>query len=503
MMQNEKNSVIIIGAGIAGLSAGCYAQMNGFRTRIFEMHTRPGGLCTSWHRDGYNINGGVHTLVGSSERSDFYRIWKELGALQGRRFENYEDYICFEGTDGRSVTVYSDIDKLEEHLLSVAPEDSSLIKDFIKGVRRCLGFNPPIFKAPELYGPVEGLRVLFKLLPQLGFFRKWFKISMRDFSTRFKSPLLRELFMDLWFPDTPLYFFMMSLSMLHQKTSGYPLGGSFEFSRSIERRYLDLGGQCRYGAKVSKILVENRRAVGIKLEDGTEHRADYVISAADGYTTIFRMLEGRFLNRKIRRYYGSYPVYPSLIYISLGLKQPFDLGLGNSTGVYFPVKEPLVIAGEKMTRMGIRIHNFDPGAAPPGKTLAKILIPSNMTYWEPFRQDKQRYQAEKEHIMNRVISMVDKRFPGFADMIEMRDMTTPLTYARYTGNWQGSHQGWMITSETGLYHISSMLPHLKNFFMAGHWVFAGGGVPLAALSGRNAVQFLCKQHKIPFVATVP
>jgi len=99
--------------------------------------------------------------------------------------------------------------------------------------------------------------------------------------------------------------------------------------------------------------------------------------------------------------------------------------------------------------------------------------------------------------------MIDKRFPGFSDMIEMRDMTTPLTYVRYTENWQGSHQGWMITPETGLYHIKNMLPHLKNFFMAGHWVFVGGGVPSAALSGRNVVQFLCKQNKIPFVTTVP
>ncbi|PIP40691.1 MAG: hypothetical protein COX19_05100 [Desulfobacterales bacterium CG23_combo_of_CG06-09_8_20_14_all_51_8] len=499
----KKKSVIIIGAGIAGLSAGCYAQMNGFCTRIFEMHTRPGGLCTSWHRNGYNINGGVHVLVGCAKPSEFYQVWTELGALQGRRFESYEDYICFEGTDGRSVTLYSDIDKLEEHLLAVAPEDCALITEFINGVRRCLGFNPPILKAPELYGPIEGLRVLLKIIPHLGFFRKWFKVSMREFSTRFQSPLLRELFADIWFPETPVYFFMMSLSMLHQKTSGYPLGGSFEFSKSIERRYRDLGGQCRYESRVSKILVEKKRAVGIKLEDGTEHRADYVISAADGHTTIFKMLEGKFLNKKIRRLYEKYPVFPPLIYISLGLKQTFDLGLGNSTGVYFPVKEPLVIAGEKMTRMGIRIHNFDPSAAPPGKTLVKILIPSNMAYWEPFIRDRRRYQAEKEYILDRVVSMIDQRFPGLADMIEMRDMTTPLTYVRYTGNWQGSHQGWMITSKTGLYHLKNMLPHLKNFFMAGHWVFVGGGVPSAALSGRNVVQFLCKQHKIPFVTTVP
>ncbi len=62
----EDNSVIIIGAGFAGLSAGIYAQMNGYRTQIFEMHDLPGGLCTAWKRKGYTIDGCIHWLVGSS-----------------------------------------------------------------------------------------------------------------------------------------------------------------------------------------------------------------------------------------------------------------------------------------------------------------------------------------------------------------------------------------------------------------------------------------------------
>ncbi len=498
----KKKSVIIIGAGIAGLSTGCYAEMNGFNTEIFEMHTRPGGLCTSWQRNGFNINGCVHLLLGSAKQSEFYQIWEELGAIQGRQFKHYEDFISFEGTDGSVFTLHSDIDKLEEHMLEVAPEDSALIKDFIQGVRRCLHFRLPILKAPELYGPLEGLGVLFKLIPFWGLLRKWFKISMQEFSTRFQSSLLRELFADLWFPDSPLFFFMMTLSMLHQKTSGYPLGGSFDFAKSIERRYLGLGGQCRYSSRVSKILVEKNRAVGIKLEDGTEHYADYVISAADGYTTIFKMLDGKYLNKKIRGFYENYPIFPPLIYISLGLKQTFDLGMGSSTGLDFPVKEPVIIAGEKLKRLGIRIHNFDPSAAPSGKTLVKILIPSNIAYWEPLYQDNLRYQAEKEQIADQVVALIDRRFPGFADMIEMRDITTPITYVRYTGNWQGSHQGWMITPKTGLFHMKNGLPHLKNFFMVGHWVVPGGGIPSAALSGRNVAQFLCKQNKRPFVTTI-
>jgi len=83
-------SMIIIGAGIAGLSAGCYGQMNGYRSRIFEMHDLPGGLCTSWKRKGYTIDGCMHFLLGSNPGTGFYRIWEELGAVQGRQMVNQD-----------------------------------------------------------------------------------------------------------------------------------------------------------------------------------------------------------------------------------------------------------------------------------------------------------------------------------------------------------------------------------------------------------------------------
>jgi phytoene dehydrogenase-like protein len=62
-------SIIIIGAGIAGLSAGCYARMNGYDATIFELHSQPGGLCTAWNRKGYTFDGCIHYLFGSGRVS--------------------------------------------------------------------------------------------------------------------------------------------------------------------------------------------------------------------------------------------------------------------------------------------------------------------------------------------------------------------------------------------------------------------------------------------------
>jgi phytoene dehydrogenase-like protein len=83
-------SIIIIGGGIAGLSAGCYAQMNGYQTRIFELHDKPGGLCTSWKRKGYTFDGCIEWLTGTTPGTAVNRIWHELGAAQGRKFIHLE-----------------------------------------------------------------------------------------------------------------------------------------------------------------------------------------------------------------------------------------------------------------------------------------------------------------------------------------------------------------------------------------------------------------------------
>jgi len=70
--------ITIIGAGISGLSAGCYLQMKGFETEIFEKHSKPGGLCTSWQVGEYTFDGCLHWLLGSNNSNPFYKLWSEL-----------------------------------------------------------------------------------------------------------------------------------------------------------------------------------------------------------------------------------------------------------------------------------------------------------------------------------------------------------------------------------------------------------------------------------------
>ncbi|UCB46692.1 MAG: NAD(P)/FAD-dependent oxidoreductase [Spirochaetota bacterium] len=502
-----EKSIIIVGAGMAGLSAGCYSQMNGYRTQIFEMHTTPGGVCTTWKRRGYKIDGCIHWLTGTKSGTDFFPIWEELGVMQRCSMIEHEEYARIEGKDGKVFIVYCDINRLDQHMKELAPEDKDVIEEFTNGIRKMTHFPIPWEKAPELYSPMDRLRIMRKMLPYMEFWRKWGEITIQDVAQRFKNPFMHEAFPFIFNlenpPDFPIMAVMKTFAWMDQKTASYPAGGSLELARTVEKRYLDLGGEIHYKSRVVKILVENDRAVGVKLADGSEHRSDIVISAADGHTTIFNMLNGKYINGKIRGYYDKLTLFSPLIYVGLGVARSFEEIPHTVTGIDFPFDEPVVIGEKERSRLSVQFYAFDPTLAPAGKTFVRVHFASDYDYWKKLKQGPERYEEEKEQIADKVVALLDRRFPGLAAKVEMRDVATPLTWVRYTGNWRGSFQGWIETTNTLRLRMSQNLPGLKNFYMAGQWVQPGGSLPSVAMSGRNVTQIICKYDKKPFTTTVP
>ncbi len=489
-------SIIIIGAGIAGLSAGCYGQMNGYKTTIFESHDLPGGLCTSWKRGGYTFDGCIHWLVGSSQNNDFYRIWEELGAVQQRQMVNHEEFLRIEGKEGKTLILYCDADRLETHLKALAPEDAETIEELTEAIRQFARLPVPLDT-----GLLNNLKLVGKMLPILKYFIRYGKISTQAFADRFKNSFLKESFASIFnIPDFPMIALLMTLGFKHSQAAGYPIGGSLSFAKSIERRYLNLGGDIQYNSRVAKIITENNRAVGIQLANGTVHRADVVISAADGHATIFDMLNGEYTDEEILSNYQELPIFQPLIQVSLGIGKDFSREPHSLT---FPVTDPLHIAGELRPTISMKHYCYDPTMAPAGKSSIVISFTSNYDYWQKLVYGSEAYEAEKEHILTQVVSVLEERFPGIKEHVEVTDVATPLTFERYTSNWQGSMEGWLITTGTLRKRIPNTLPNLKNFYMIGQWVQPGGGLPPAAKSGRDMIKFICKEDRREFTTTTP
>lgn len=503
-MNKQQNSIIIIGAGFAGLSAGIYARMNGYKTRIFEMHDKPGGLCTSWVRNGFTIDGCVHWLVGSSLKSSFHQFWEEVGVVPGRKFIDMDIYFRHEATDGRIVTFYSDIDRLEKQLAEFSPADAVLIREFTNGIRMCLVFDQPAKNTPFPFRIWKKIKMIMTMVMNGKNMKRWMNTTMIDFTGKLKDPVLKEAFNEIWIPEFSMFFMLFTFAWLHNKNAGYPVGGSMPLSRALEKRYLDLGGEISYRSKVEKIITEDGKATGVLLSDGSFHAAGRVISAADGHATLFGMLDGKYLTPAIRQQYEKWPTFHSLLFIGLGVQRTFEEIPRMVSGLSFPLPQPVKIAGKTINRLQVHPCHHDPTLAPEGKTVLAVMLESDYGWWKNLAGDRNAYLREKETALSKVIELLELRFPGISGQVEMTDVATPLTFERYTGNWKGSFEGWLITPENSgvvMKPMDQTIPGLNNFYMCGQWVEPGGGLPTGVSSGRRLIRAICREDRKNFSAS--
>ena len=145
-------SIAIIGGGLTGLSAGCYGRMNGYRTTIFEMHDIAGGVCTGWKRKGYTIDGAVNWVMGTKPDGMFHRFWEELGVAPNWETYQHDRFMMVENGHGDSLTISCDANRLEEHLLEIAPEDASVISELSGAIRKASTFTMPAVMVVMMLG---------------------------------------------------------------------------------------------------------------------------------------------------------------------------------------------------------------------------------------------------------------------------------------------------------------------------------------------------------------
>ncbi|MBN1898036.1 MAG: NAD(P)/FAD-dependent oxidoreductase [Spirochaetes bacterium] len=498
-----RKKVIIIGAGIAGLSAGCYLQMNGYDTEIFEMSHLPGGLCRSWKRQDYTFDGCLHWLVGSSPTVELYDLWEELIEMKNIQFVDHEEFMRIQDRDGKYISIFTDAERLEKEMLTKAPSDKKIIMKFTRAIRKYARFKLPLSKPIEIFNLRDGLRFMFDFFPYLFDFYLWQRLSARKWALKCKNRLLKKTFEWMFMTDMSILFMIFNLAWMHKKGAGYPIGGSQLITDRLTGRYLQLGGKIHYSSKATKVITEHNKAGGIVLADGTLHQSDIVVSAADGYYTIFEMLEGKYTNHKIKKHYKDGATFPAHLQVSFGIKRKLDFDFHS---IVFILDQGLVIDDDTTaTEMWFRIYHFDPTLAPEGKTVIEGIIPTyHYQYWVELRKnDPEKYIGEKERIAKALIDILEKRLGNIKKHVEVIDVTTPVTVIENTNNWKGAFEGWLITGKMGPLAMKKYLPGLKDFYMAGHWIETGGGVPNAMRSGRGVAQIICKKDRKKFHTTKP
>ena len=491
------------------MSAGCYGQMNGYSTEIFEMNDHAGGCCTAWEKNGYTIDTCIHWLIGSRAPSPFHVFWKEIGAIQGKKMVDHEVYAMAEDGNGTILKLHNDLDTLETHLTTLAPEDTKVIKVFIGAIKKCWKFPISVEKPFDLYTKIDMMKTMVRMAPFGLFFKKWSNLTLKDFSTRFRNPFLRTMFSEALLPgfgdnpDIPMLNILMTFAMMSQKTVCYPLGGSNGLVKSITERYLSLGGKMNLSNKVKDIIVSEHCAKGINLEDGSRVEGDVVISAIDIQKVIQNLLHEEYIDENFKTKLKSLKPVKPLIQIALGTRYRFKDLPDSVAGYIFRLNKIISIGDEYVNWLLFQKYDFDKSLTPPDKTVIKVVIGSSYEYWNALEYRSSRYIKEKQRIAEAVIDALDNKFNGLKDGIEMIDVATPLSFERYTGNCNGSYMGWSIDPKTFTVILPKTLSGLENFYMIGHWIRMGGGLPNVIVTGRDIIQILCSRDGRIFKTTLP
>lgn len=516
MRIDHKASVNIIGAGISGLATGIYLQMNGFRTHIFERHLLPGGCSTAWSRKNYIFDYCIDWLIGSGPNNDAHELWQEVGALDGKKITNFDLFNRVITENGQEIVFYNDHQRLEKHLLELFPNDAPAIKTFCEDLKKFskLKFFQPL-KPKALMSWTEKINEALKILPH--FFLLWRTAakSMDSFVNELKNPELKKAMPYIFFQDPktfPMLPFLYNMGAAHQKSAGFPEGGSLGLARSMENRYLELGGRITYKAAVKKILVGKNQACGLELKKGQKIPADFVISAADATSVIYDLLDGAFIDPEINHFYQKTllekdVLFPSVISVFIGIKKTIGINEPHSTSFLLNENQAKKLPGLSQNCLVLQHRSkYAEGFAPLGHSLIHCTYFSDFDFWQKLRdENKALYRQKKIEISSFITEFLASRYPGIEEHIEILEIATPATTKRYTGNLKGSIFGFKAFSKAEdeamkiFKKYQMKLPKLNNFYMTGQWIL-GGGLPRAVLAGRYVAQFLCRDLNLPFKA---
>lgn len=482
-------NILIIGAGVAGLSAGISAQLKGHKVTIYERHFKAGGNLTGWDREGYHIDNCIHWLTGTNPVTDFYKMWERFGALgEGIEVHQPESLYTYE-MDGKTFSLDKSLPKLQEDMLQIAPEDKKQILGLVRAIRSVQRLNGMGGKDCERRSNAwENLISVPDLI-------KYYNCSIKDLSERFKNPLLRG-FLHSFMPE---HFSVLAMIMVFAtftgKNGGIPKGSSCAMANRMVARFQSLGGVLHLKNGVSKINVKGDAAVSVTLDDGSEETADYVVITADPAVVFGNLLEYAYMPKKLKEQYAD----PNMIRFTSqqcafaydGEEPPF---CGEMIFDVPPEYRELLCSEYLMLREFSHEKEF----SPEGKSLMQSMaycLEDDAKRMVALRADKEAYGAYKKQMEEAVEQIICDRIPALKGRIRCIDSWTPATYERFVGSEVGSFMSFIMPAGSAPVQLSGKIEGLTNVVLATQWQMAPGGLPIAAMAGVDAVKLINKREK--------
>ena len=506
----EKFDIVIIGAGLGGLSSAAYLAKAGKKVLVLEHHAVPGGYAHEFRRGKYRFEVALHALDGAAPGGWAYPVLKDLGVLDRVHFHRMDPFYTVRFPN-HEVTVPADMIEYEAELIRHFPAEKENIRTLIGEmietffqVRRFgadgeIGQRPPIEQMPAVYP---------KMLSAMS--QSW-----DEFMSQFtQNQQLKAVLSTLWgyygLPPAQLNAatYIFPWVSYHLYGAYYPEGGSMAMSRAIEKTIKENSGEILYHQTVNKIEIQKGRAVAVETEKGLRVEADIFISNANSPDTLLKFVGRENLPQQYADQVESAAPSISNFVLYLGLDRNLKSEgwkhheLFVSEGYDIDSDYQAALNG-KFNLTALALTNYDQVDASCAPETGSVLSIFSLADWktdnvwgtggnlEKYSKNPQ-YNELKEAAAEMILDRAEKIIPGLRASIKYKEIATPITNWRYSRNVGGAIYGTEQTVEN-MYsgRLQSKTP-IENLFLTGAWTF-GGGMSAALMSGRETSRIVIGQ----------
>jgi prolycopene isomerase len=497
--------VIIIGAGLGGLSCAAFLAGNGFKPLVIEAHDKPGGYATSFKRGRFKCEVSLHATT--PEDPVMKAMLEQL---------NVRDKITFVPHEHAWSSVFPDF-SLDLPVGDFDTIKNTLIAEFGSepGLPAYMETWQNLFNDMEKFisiGMPEDPNQLPYLYPTLAFM-VMNNMTLADVQNFYQigDPALKAILGQSWtyygLPPSqiPAFYYLYATGIYHTYGGYYLEGTSQSLSNALSEVIIDAGGEVILKTEVTEIIVENNRAVGVKAR-GKEYYGNAVVSNASIPQTLDELLPPSVeLPQDYLDKISSAHTSLSSFNVWLGLNRDITSEIAQSTVSFYPgydfddAYDGALLCD--MERSGVAMvfpDNLIDGFSPRGHSLIVLTAISGYEPWAQFEQDyfagkKKRYYEKKDRITEIIIGLAEEHLvPGLSDMIVMQEASTPLTNIRYTSNTFGAMYGYSQTLDnSGLFRLTNKTP-VEGLYLSSAWAYPGAGYSSVLLAGKEAVRYMCE-----------
>ncbi len=508
------SKVVIVGGGIAGLSAGIFAAREGYETIVYEKNPVAGGSCSYWKRGDYIIDNCIHWMIGTNPDSGANLLWKEVGALTEDTELYKRESFYYSELDGERITLWRDLARTETEMLALSPEDEKEIHRFIDSVKLATSImmpkdNPFDFKnAFEEVNLTASRQEVVKILFEYG------GLTLEHVADRFIHPLLKRVILDFSVKEYEAYWLVVSYSFFCSDNADVPIGGSQGVAMRLVENYLQAGGILKTGMPVDHIVlskkkekvdwqvfdpksvnfysirkIHTRKAEGVILADGTFVDADYVICACDLNYTFNHLLKKEYTSKAFKKIYKKKKL---IVYSAFTVAFAVDGEMEEIDDTVTFSCEPIDVGRRVVDRIMVKNYRkYGDYIAPAGKTVIQCMIyqyEDDFRYWQKLKKNLPLYQNAKKNLADAFLSRIEARYPEYEGKIHLLDAWTPVTYAERNNDYMGAFMRAITTMTNSSAFMPTDVHGLQNVFLASHWLRYPGGMPTACTMGKVAVE---------------